>query len=93
MVITWRFTGNGYIMRRDADVEGNPQICCNSAGNYELGNNVELSPLKENLDAETCNPDKNPTGTFAINQSIANKVILTQDSEGLLKTLELDFVQ
>ena len=80
MFITWRFTSSSYILRRDTTVTtpDNVQICCNSAGSYILGNNVELEEVNENLDQITCASEKNPQGIFGLDQSQAGRVLLRQ---------------
>ena len=76
--VRWQFRADSYIMRLDTTVSPNDTVCCNSLGNYTLGNNVELEVIDPNLDQGACDENKVPQGVFGLDQSTAGVVFLRQ---------------
>ena len=85
--VTWRFTTATYTMR----VTGNSPdtISCNCAGEYELGNNVELTQITPVLDPFTCDQGRNPKGVFGLDQSKQDTVFLRRVSADTTQELVL----
>lgn len=66
--ITWRFSTTGYQMRMDED-KGGDRFFCDNVGTYEfLGSRVEMETTIDNLNADVCSPDANPSGQFSVFQ-------------------------
>ena len=86
--VNWRFTTATYQMRV-SDVSPDT-ISCNCAGDYVLGNNVELVEINPVLDPFVCDQGRNPKGVFGLDQSKTDTVLLRRVSNDT--TMELILV-
>ena len=87
--ITWRFSQNGYQNRFDEAVEQDT-LFCETDGQYELVNGVNLIETSPNSTQITCNAAQNPTGFFQLDQSTDTVKMTQYDSETeVLKTIKL----
>ena len=93
--ITWRFSSNGYSMYYDEESDTRPpdqkaQNFCNTLGNYELVNGVQLSPTDWNVNSDLCQDSLGPFGTFQLDQSTDTVKMTQYNSErGETKTIKL----
>lgn len=84
--ITWRFTGNGYLMTLDG-TEGE-RLFCDVAGFYTLENGVSMELTDSNRTAKTCDPTKGPAGQFAL-ITVADTIFLRQQIGSITKEIIL----
>lgn len=85
--VTWRFTTQTYTMRVTGT--SGDTISCNCAGDYELGNNVDLQQVTPVLDPFTCDQGRNPKGVFGLDQSAQDTVFLRRVSADTTQELIL----
>lgn len=90
-LITWRFTSTGYHMRYDEE-NGEGRKFCDNVGEYELVDSMAvLTTTLANLKEDSCPPESNPEGEFAIFQpNVEDDTLrLVQIDETLTVTIKL----
>jgi len=87
--ITWRFSKNSYQNRFNDSAEQDT-LFCETDGQYELVNGVNLIETSSNSTQITCNVEQNPTGFFQLDQSTDSVKMTQYNSETeVLKTIKL----
>ena len=90
LFITWRFQQEGYQMRVDTTVEQGEINLCETDGQYELENGVNLIETNPNSTQRNCDDSRNPSGFFQLDQSTDTLKMTQYDNDTeVLKTLKL----